>query len=217
MVSRVDDLGLQTHGAAADVGNDVQLRDVEAELVEALDAPGDAPAVVDVECLPAGQLRPQTVVPFDHLLRGGDGVDAVVEQPAGLQVHQLAGDVDLGVGEVVASLAATELRLQFAGLGVDEIGGERASVAPEQRVGQRAVSPEEPNQVQPHQQDHEGVDQPVDCVAAHHPGEEGPVRQRVMQMPSDQYRVERLTVGRLPPSDDADRVDRGNVEPLEVV
>ena len=54
-----------------------------------------------------------------------DRVHRRVEQAAGLQVEQLAGDVDAGELEVVLALAARERLVELAGLGVDEVGGER--------------------------------------------------------------------------------------------
>jgi hypothetical protein len=106
--------------------------------------------------------------------------------------------------------------MQLAGLGVDQIGGERAGVAPEQCVGQRHVAPQEPGQVQPGQQHDHRVDQPVDRVLADAAGEQRAVRQRELQMLGDQHRVQRLT-GRIEPGGDhADRLDRRGVQPVEV-
>ena len=44
----------------------------------------------------------------------------------------LAGDIDPGDFEVVFALAGGEIRVQFAGLGIHQVGGERAGVAAEQ-------------------------------------------------------------------------------------
>ena len=68
--------------------------------------------------------------------------------------------------------------MQLAGLGVDQIRGEGAGVAPEQGVGQGHVTPEEADQVQPGQQHDHGVDQPIDGVLAYAAAEQRPVRQR---------------------------------------
>ena len=51
--------------------------------------------------------------------------------------------------------------MQLAGLGVDEVGGERARVAPEERVRERAVAPEEAAQVEPDEQLGARVEQPA--------------------------------------------------------
>jgi hypothetical protein len=83
----------------------------------------------------------------------------LLEEAAGLEVHQLTGDVDPGDLEVVLALPVAEPASQLAGLGVDEVCRERPGIAPEQGVGQRDVAPPEPGQVQPHEQDGEGVDE----------------------------------------------------------
>ena len=86
---------------------------------------------------------------------------------------------DLGDGEVVVALAVGQAVVQLAGLGVDQPGGERPRVAPEQGVRQRAVAPEEPGQVDPGQELGEGVEQRVPQVGQRRLGEQRAVRQRV--------------------------------------
>ncbi len=70
-------------------------------------------------------------------------VGVLLEEAAGREVHQLAGDVDPGDVEVVLALAVGQPGVQLAGLGVDEVGREGAGVAAEQGVGQRHVAPPE--------------------------------------------------------------------------
>src|SRR5260370_490344 len=60
----------------------------------------------------------------------------------------------------------SQARALLAGLGVDEISLERSRVGAEQGVGQRAVAPEEPGQVQPDQELHQRVEQPLGGPAA---------------------------------------------------
>ncbi len=67
----------------------------------------------------------------------------------------------------------------------------------------------------PGQEDGERIEQPVDGVAAHHPREQRPVRQRELEVPGDEDRVERFTGDGLPSGDDADRLDRRGLQPLE--
>ena len=50
------------------------------------------------------------------------------------------------------SLTVREARVQLAGLGVDEVGRERAGVAAEERVRERAVAPEEAAEVEADEQ-----------------------------------------------------------------
>ena len=118
--------------------------------------------------------------------------------------------------QVVLALPVGQLVVQLAGLGVHQVGGERAGVAAEQRVGQRDVAPEEADQVQPGQQHDHRVDQPVDGVLPDAAAEQRAVRQRELQVPGDQDRVERLAVGVEPVGDHADRLDRRGVEPGQV-
>ena len=62
VVAEVDDLGLDPDRVAAQVGDDVELVDVEAEVVESLHAPLDAPHLVGAELLEVGQLAPERLV-----------------------------------------------------------------------------------------------------------------------------------------------------------
>ena len=102
------------------------------------------------------RLRYASTMPFGD----AHGVELVGDAAAGLEVEELAGDVDACDLEVVLALAVREAALvELARLGIDEVGGERARVATEQRVRQRHVAPEEPDDVQPHEQHGERVDQ----------------------------------------------------------
>ena len=68
VVAELDDLGLDPDPVAVEVGDDVELVDVEAEVVEPLDALLDAPHLLGAELLLAGQLVPQRVVALlEHL------------------------------------------------------------------------------------------------------------------------------------------------------
>jgi len=82
--------------------------------------------------------------------------------------------------------------VQLAGLGVDEVGGEGPGVAPEERVRQGDVAPVEAQQVQPHEQDGEGVDEAGGGLGAHVLAEQGPVGQGVGQVLGDEHGVEGL-------------------------
>ena len=79
----------------------VQLGDVEAEVVEPADPLVDAVALAGVEGLGAEQLVPQVLVALDDLVAMLDRVDRRVQQAAGLEVEQLAGDVGAGQVDVV--------------------------------------------------------------------------------------------------------------------
>ena len=72
------------------------------------------------------------------------------------------------------------------GLGVDQVGGQRAGIGPEQRVRQRAVAPEHPGEVQPDQQLDEGVEQLVGRVLPAWGGEQPAVGHRVLEVAGDQ-------------------------------
>ena len=144
------------------------------------------------------------------------GLERLAEQPAGLQVEQLAVDVGQRHLEVVRALAVAEGVVQLAGLGVDEVRRELAGAAPEQHVGQRHVAPEEPGQVQPHQQHDERVEDLGQAVVREAVAEQRPVGQGVLQVPGDQRRLDLLAVGGLAAADHADRLDRGQAEPAQV-
>ena len=130
-------------------GDEVDLLDVEAELVEAVHALVEQVPLAGRERDLAGQLVPEAFVAFAHLRRDGERVAALVRAERLLEVEQLAEDVLLGDLEVVLPLALRERRLPLARLGVDEVGGERAGVAAHEHVRERAVAPVEARQVQP--------------------------------------------------------------------
>ena len=62
--------------------------------------------------------------------------------------------------------------MQLAGLGVDEVRGERAGIAAEERVRERAVAPEEPAEVQADEELGDRVEQPPAQVGQLPRGEE---------------------------------------------
>jgi len=110
--------------------------------------------------------------------------------------------------KVVPPLSVGELLVHLGGLGVDEVCGELTSVAPEERVRQRAVAPEEPGQVEAHEQARERVEQQVERRGQDGPREHEPVWQRVVEVARHQHR---LRAGAAV-ADDADRLDGRQAE-----
>ncbi len=197
------------------VGLDRELLDVETEIVEPLDALVDAPALRRRELFGAGQLLPERAVLLHDAVADLDRVDVFVEAAAGLQVEQLAGDVDTRDLEVVLALAVREPVVELAGLGVDEVGRERAGVASEQRVGERHVTPEESDDVQAHEQHGERVDQAGRGIRPQGLRVQRAVGQRELEVPGDEHRLERLARLRGAVGDHGDRVDARDVEALQ--
>ncbi len=106
--------------------------------------------------------------------------------------------------------------MHLAGLGVDEVRRERAGVAAEERVRQRAVAPEEADEVQPHHEHRERVDEARDGVGAQRGGEQRAVGQRELQVARDD-RGRQVLAGRVGAAgDDADRVDARDVAAAEL-
>ena len=97
--------------------------------------------------------------------------------------------------------------MHLAGLGVDEVGGERARIAPKERVRERAVAPEEPAEVQADEQLRAGVEQAPPQIGHAAAREERPERERVVEMPRDQDGLELVA----PFGDHPDRVDDGHL------
>ena len=77
------------------------------------------------------------------------------------QVGQVAGHVLDGDLQVCLALAVGELLVDLARLGVHEVGLQALPVAHQQRVGERAVAPEEARAVELHEQAGHGVQQLV--------------------------------------------------------
>jgi hypothetical protein len=202
-------LGPDPQLAAVRGADQLELVGVEPEVVEPAQALGDPmPLLGRPQRLLPGQLLPQRLVAVLYLLAGLQRVDVVRQQLARLQVHQLAADPLDRELDVPVPLPVGQHRMLLAGLRVDQVRPERARVVPEQRVRQRAVAPEEPGQVQPHQQLDQRVEQPVGRLPDARAREQRPVRGRVLEEPGHQDRVQvRPAV-----DDDADDLDRGHVE-----
>ena len=109
VVAELDDLGLDPDLVAVEVGDDVELVDVEAEVVEPLDALLDAPHLVGAELLLVGELGPQRVVALRRAARRSRGASTSSSRElAGLEVEELGEDVLAGDGQVVLAHAARQ-------------------------------------------------------------------------------------------------------------
>ena len=177
MVPGVDDLGLDAQPLTVRRGLDVQLGDVETQGIETTHPRLHLGVVTAGVLLGSGELVPQLVVPVLDRRHQAQRIEGGVEHVTLLQVEELAVKVGAGDLQIVFPLSGGEAVMELAGLGVDQIGREGLGVASEQYVRQRDVSPEESHQVQPYQQDDEGVEQPHDGPLTHTGMEQGPVRQ----------------------------------------
>ena len=137
------------------------------------------------------------------------------QQGAGAQIHQLADDVRAGQVDIVFALPLGQTHMQVAGLGIHQERGERVSIAQEQNVRQRDVTPVETGEVQTHHQHSQGVDQPFGRIRAQVAGEQGAIRQRELQMPGDQDRLQRLAFTGMTTRHHGDRLDGGQFELLQ--
>ena len=203
MVARLDDTRVQPQLVAVVARDQLELVHVEAELVQTVQPVVDLVARVVAERLLPRQLVPERLVAGDELggglLRGQLALAAELR----LDVGELAGHVLLGDHQVVAALAVREARVHLAGLGVDEVGGERARIAAKERVRERAVAPEETAEVQADEQLRAGIEQAAAQVGHAAAREERPERERVVEMPRDQDGFEIVT----PVGDHADGLD----------
>ena len=147
VVARLDDVGVQAQPIAVVSRDELELVDVEAELVQAVQPVVDLVARVVGEELVPHQLVPERLVARDQVGGGLLRPQLVFAAELGLDIGELAGDVLLGDHEVVGPLSVGQARVQLARLGVDEVGRERAGIAPEERVRERAVAPEETAEV----------------------------------------------------------------------
>jgi hypothetical protein len=205
VVARLDDLRLQLQPHLVAGADELDLLDVEAELVQPVQSRLEPLGLVGREHLVRRQLLPQRVVPPANV---ADELVGIRDGPAelGLEVVQLAGEVLLRDRQIVGALPVGETLVQLARLRVDEVGGERAGVAAEERVRQRAVAPEEAGEVQPDEQLGErGANRGLGSgqrLAA----EDQPVRKRELEVARDED-VRQVVALR----DDADRLDRGDL------
>jgi hypothetical protein len=209
VLPRLGDLGPNPQLAALGRADQLQLVGVEPEVVEPAQPLGDPMALLlRPQRLLPGQLLPERLVAALYFLTGLQRVDVVRQQLARLQVHELAADPLDRELDVPVPLPVGQDGMLLAGLRVDQVSPEGSRVVAEQRVRQRAVAPEEPGQVQPHQQLDQRVEQPVGRLPDARAGEQRSVRRRVLEEPGHQDRVQvRPAV-----DDDADDRDRGHVE-----
>src|SRR5205823_10047915 len=150
VVAGLDDARIEPQLEVAVHADELDFLDVVAELVQPPQPLVDLEPLVRGEHLLARQLAPERVIPPTNLGRGQTGVDPGRKAAQlGLDVVELAGDVLLRDHEVVPALAVGERRVQLAGLRVDEVRGELAGVAAEERIRKRAVTPEEAAEVEP--------------------------------------------------------------------
>ncbi len=205
VVAGLDDVRVERDPVAAVGRLEGDLLDVEAELVQAVEALVELVAFVGTERLVARELVPQPVVPTDDLFARLVRVEVLGEPDFCVDVEQLADDVLLCDVEVVVALALRERAVQLACLGVDEVCRERAGVAPEERVRERAVAPEEPAQVQAREQLDERVQEVRAQVGDAGAREQSAVGQGVVEVPGDQDRVEIVA----PRGHDPDGLDDG--------
>lgn len=216
MVARVDDLGHEADRVAVRGVLDLHLGHVETEVVQAADPAFYVVVLAGRVDRGPGQLVPQAAVAGADLHAELDRVDGGVQRPGRLQVQQLPADVDAGEVEVVVPLPGAELRMQVTGLGIHEIRGEGARVPPEEGVGQRAVAPGEPGQMQAHQEHRERVHQPVHGGRAHGRLEHRAIRHRAAQVPGDQDALQRGAAVVGAAGDHGQRVHRRDAEPVQI-
>ena len=94
------------------------------------------------------------------------------------------------ISQVVGALTVREGRVELAGLGVDEVGGERARVAAEEDVRERGIAPEEAGEVDSDEQLGAGVEERVAQLGDVAVREERSEGQRVVEVARDQNGVE---------------------------
>ena len=115
------------------------------------------------------------------------------------------------------ALPVGQLRVELPGLRVDEVGGEGVGVAPEQRIGQGHVAPEEPGEVEADEEHGERVDEPPGDRDGEVLAEQRPVRQGVAQVRGEQRAGQPFAVGGAAAGDVAERGDGRHVELAEHV
>jgi len=209
VLPRLGHLGPYPQFVAVRRADQLQLVGVEPEVVEPAQPLRDPVALLlRAQLLLPGQLVPEPVVAAAQLLTEGQRVNLRRQQPARLEVEQFPAGPLGGEFHVPEPLPARQGRMLLAGLRVDQVGRERPGVIAEQRVRQRAVTPEEPGQVQPDQELHQRVEQPVGRLPDPRAGEQGTVSGRVLKEPGHQDRVQ----VRPPVDHDADNLDRGHVK-----
>ena len=155
VVAGVDDLGLDAHLGAALGRLDRELLDVEAEVVEALDAVGDAPALGAVEnvSLPVSSVQSAAVLRRRCRSLTSTASRSSSRRPPASRSSSSPAMLTRAISRSFSRWPFDRPPVvELAGLGVDQVRGEGAGVAAEERVRQRDVAPEEADDVQPHEQ-----------------------------------------------------------------
>ena len=149
VVARLDDVRVEPEPVAVGRRLDLDLLDVEAELVQPVQP------LVELEPLVRGRTSPRA-----SARSRARGSGATTSSPSSSGSTSSGSPTSASTSssspidvrprdvEVVLALAVGQLAVQLTRLRVDEVGGERARVAPEERVRERAVAPEEAAEMQ---------------------------------------------------------------------
>src|SRR5665648_299463 len=207
MVACINDFRLYLDRRTTDVRGDGQLVDVEAEFIQTTDAFIDPPPTALLEPLALGELTPERAIAVDDGLRDLDRIGGEGQETPGLQVHQLAGDVDPRDVEVMFALPVGELVADLPGLGIHQVCRVRTRIPAEQRVGQGHIAPPEAPQVESHQQHRQRVDKPLRGVRSQIMTEQVAIRQGEVKVAREKARVELFAVAGGTTTDDAKGLD----------
>ncbi len=129
------------------------LVDDVAELVDGTQTLVDAIALVGMHGDVPMQHIPEPVVAVAQTPGRLEVVVHLIHRPAveHSQVGKVTGDVLDGDSQVGLALAVGQLLMDLAGLAVNEVGLQSLAVAHQQRVGERAVTPEEAHAMELHE------------------------------------------------------------------
>ena len=106
--------------------------------------------------------------------------------------------------------------MEVTGLGIDQEGREGIRITQEEHVGQGYVTPIETTQMQPDQEDRQGINQTLGRIGAEIARKECTVGQGEFQMLCDQHGLQGLPIPGVPPGDHGNRIDRGQLQLLEL-
>ena len=148
VIVAVGDSGLQVNVLAVRVGDELDLIDFEAELVQAIDALGDPVLLVSLDAVFRAQLPPEGVIASRDVLAQMQVGFVDGDTLLGGDVGHLTGDVLNHDLDVVLTPRVRQRVVDRRSLSVDQSGFDGTGVVSIQDVTQRAVTPEASKQMQ---------------------------------------------------------------------
>ena len=182
----VGDPGLQVNVLAVGVGDELDLVDLEAELVQAIDALGDPILLVSLDPVFRAHLAPEGVIAGGDVLAQMDVRFVDGHALLGGDVAHLTSDVLNHDLDVVLTAGVRQRVVDRRGLAVDQPGLDGARVEAIQNIAQGAVTPEASEEMELGQEHGEGVEELLASRTEAAAGKQLAIREGIVDVAGDE-------------------------------